>query len=112
MSRVLVTQPLGPSYLKGFQALLGPEYDLGVVSSLDLKEFAQRAQDAEVLLNMFRPINDELLQLAPHVKFVQQLTVGYDQLDFNALARRQILAANAPGSNTEPVAEHTILLML
>ena len=112
MSRVLVTQPLDPSQLKGFQALLGPDCDLGVVSSMDLNDFAQHAQDAEVLLNIFRPIHDELLQLAPHVRFVQQLTVGYDQLDFNALARRQILAANAPGSNTEPVAEHTILLML
>ncbi|BCL78576.1 2-hydroxyacid dehydrogenase [Ktedonobacteria bacterium brp13] len=112
MSRVLVTQPFDPSQLKGFQALLGPECDLGMVSSLDLKEFERLAQDAEVLLNIFRPIHDELLQLAPHVKFVQLLTVGYDQLDFKALARRQILAANAPGSNTEAVAEHTILFML
>lgn len=112
MSRVLLTQSLDAPLFKGLQALLGIESDLGMVSNLDLAEFARCAQDAEVLINAYRPVNAELLQRAPHVRFVQQIGAGYDNLDLATLARRSILVANTPGANANAVAEHTVLLML
>lgn len=112
MSRVLLTQPFDLFIFKNLQAVLGPDIDVGMVPSFDLADFARYAQDAEVLINFFQPLNDEKLRLAPHVGFVQQVSVGYDILDLTALAQRKILAANIPGSNADGVAEHTLLLML
>jgi glyoxylate reductase len=112
MSRVLLTQPFAPFVYNAIRDMLGPGIEVGIVSSFDLADFAHCAQDAEVLMNFGRPLNDELLLLAPRVRFVQQVSAGYDALDLTALAQRQIRAANAPGGNAEAVAEHTLLLML
>ena len=112
MSRILLTQPFSPLLVQGFQTALGADSNVGVVSSLDNAEFARYAHDAEVLINISRPINEELLHFAPHVRFVQQISAGYDLLDLPALAHRNILAANIPSGNAEGVAEHTLLLML
>jgi phosphoglycerate dehydrogenase-like enzyme len=59
-----------------------------------------------------RPIDAALLQLAPQVRFVQQLGAGYDNLDLTAIEAAGVQAANNPGWNTVTVAEHTLLLML
>ena len=112
MSQVLFTQVFPPIMYEGIQALLGSDIKVGMVANSDLTEFAQHAQDAEVLLNSSRPVNEELLRLAPRVGFVQQLSVGYEALDLPLLAQKKIFAANTLGSNADAVAEHTLLLML
>ncbi len=112
MSQILLTQPVSPVLYKSIQTALGSDIDVGMVASLDVAEFTRYAQNAEVLRNFGRPLNDGLLRLAPHVGFVQQVSVGYDSLDLTVLAQRKILAANVPGANAEAVAEHTLLLML
>ncbi len=112
MSRVLITQPFDPSFIAGLQNALGTESDVGMVPNLERTEFTRYAHDAEVLINFSRPIDEELLSFAPHVRFVQQVSAGYDLLDLPTLARKNILAANIPGGNADAVAEHTLLLML
>ncbi len=112
MSHVLVTQPVSLVLYHGIQAAFGSEIDVEMVSSFDIEEFARHAQDAKILLNFGRSVDEHLLRLAPRVEFVQQASVGYDCLDLKALAQRKILAANVPGANARAVAEHTLLLML
>jgi phosphoglycerate dehydrogenase-like enzyme len=75
-------------------------------------DFAAHAADADVLLVVFRKIDASTLALAPQVRFVQKLGVGYDNIDTAALATAGILVGHTPGANAVGVAEHTILLML
>lgn len=112
MSQILITQPFNALPLKSLQNALGANVSVGMVPSLDLADFERHAQDAEVLINLFRPLNEERLRLAPRVRFVQQMSAGYDLLDLEALKQRKILAANVPGANANAVAEQTLLLML
>ncbi len=112
MAKVVITQPIPQPTLEQWRATLGLTHELAMVTTLDETEFAHHAQDAEVLMNLYRKLDAALLRLAPRVRFIQQFSVGYDHLDLAAIARAGILLANTPGANTEAVAEHTILLML
>ena len=77
-----------------------------------------RAQDlakiAEVdaLVIGMEPVNDQILDAAPKLKIVQRLGVGYETLDLEAIAKRQIPACNIEGVNKEAVAEHSFALLL
>lgn len=75
-------------------------------------EFARCGRDADVVMSIRVKIDGHLLAIMPNVKFVQQMGVGYDNLDLAALEAAGIPAANNPGFNATTVAEHTLLLML
>jgi phosphoglycerate dehydrogenase-like enzyme len=94
------------------QALLPPGVEFDMVPTSEDADFAAHAADADVLLVVFRKIDASTLALAPQVRFVQKLGVGYDNIDTAALATAGILVGHTPGANAVGVAEHTILLML
>jgi phosphoglycerate dehydrogenase-like enzyme len=83
-----------------------------VVPTASEEDLAQRAAEADILLVLQRPVDAQVLALAPHVRFIQNLGVGYDNLDLAALHAAGVVAAYTPGANAQAVAEHTILLML
>lgn len=53
-----------------------------------------------------------LIEQAKHLKVIARVGVGLDNIDVEAASERGIRVINAPGSTTEAVAEHTLLLML
>ena len=58
-------------------------------------------------------IDGKLLDAAgAQLKVVANLAVGYDNIDVNACAQRDVLVANTPGVLTDAVAEHTFALMM
>jgi phosphoglycerate dehydrogenase-like enzyme len=112
MAKVVITQSVPPALLDQWRGVLGAEHQIEVSDSLDRAAFAHSASDAAALINLWHRVDAALLRLAPQVRFIQQLSVGYDHLDLAALAQAGVLLANTPGGNTSAVAEHTILLML
>jgi len=112
MMKVLLIQPLPAPVFDILQTALAGKAQVQMLSSIDETEFARAAATAEVLINGFGKLTARMLALAPKVRFVQQLGVGYDNLDLEAIRHAGILVANAPGVNTEAVAEHTVMLML
>ena len=89
--------------------LLVPIWMLYLLSEEDL---ARHAADAEILLVIHRKVDAHILSILPHVRFIQRVGVGYDNLDLEALQAAGLVAAYTPGANAIAVAEHTILLML
>jgi phosphoglycerate dehydrogenase-like enzyme len=89
--------------------ILEPVYaDFQAVASL-----APQLADAEIMLTTPRvPINDELMDLAPRLRFVQVPSVGYERVDVEATRRRGIPAAHVPGHNAISVAEHVYMVAL
>jgi phosphoglycerate dehydrogenase-like enzyme len=78
----------------------------------DVAKFASDLRDAEVLLHILRPVTEEVLRGAPRLRLVQKIGVGVDTIDLEAAQRRGVAVANMPGTNTQAVAEATLMLML
>jgi phosphoglycerate dehydrogenase-like enzyme len=112
MPRVLITTPFPEAMVQLFKKLVGEAVEVDFVTTPAEDEFLQKIAGADILVNGFRKIDAATLDKAPQVKFIQQIGVGYNNLDLALLRERGILAANTPGVNAESVAEHTILLML
>ncbi|HVR76029.1 MAG TPA: hydroxyacid dehydrogenase [Planctomycetota bacterium] len=102
-----VVHPDAISYLEesGCDAVVLPESDQAgslreIVSAVGL------VSNASLILD------DAVFRTAPLLKVVGRVGVGYDNVDVAAAARFGIRVVNTPLPVIEPVAEHTVLLML
>ncbi|NJN81435.1 MAG: D-2-hydroxyacid dehydrogenase [Caldilineaceae bacterium] len=74
-------------------------------------ELTEAIADAHVLVvsGFWR---NELLELAPKLRFIQSIGAGYDQFPLDELRSRGIRLASAAGVNRNAVSEHALALML
>jgi phosphoglycerate dehydrogenase-like enzyme len=112
VSKVLSTGPLPQALIDKGQKLLPDGVSFEAVPTLDKQTFAQLAADADILFVLHRRIDADLLALAPRVRLIQRVGVGYENIDIAATMAAGIPAAYTPGVNAGVVAEHTIMLML
>ena len=112
MPGVLLIDPLPAPLVERLRPAFPVTVPFNIVSSYSEEDLARYAAEAEILLVIHRRVDARLLSLLPHVRFIQRVGVGYDNLDLGALKAAGIVAAYTPGANAAAVAEHTILLML
>ena len=112
MPRILLIDPIPLSLVERMRPLFPAGIGLDMVSTLSEEDLARHAAETEILLVIQRKVDARLLSILPHVRFVQRVGVGYDNLDLEALQAAGVVAAYTPGANAVAVAEHTILLML
>jgi phosphoglycerate dehydrogenase-like enzyme len=110
MDKILVNAVLHPDGLRhleecGYLAVVVPEED---------PEGSRRAaaEAVGVAANASLPFDDAFFTLAPRLKVIGRVGVGYDNVDLEAARRRGIRVVNTPLSVIEPVAEHTFALFL
>lgn len=58
------------------------------------------------------PIDDEVLDAAPHLRAVCNCAAGFDNFDLDAITRRGVIATNTPEVSNESVADFAWALML
>ena len=111
-ARVLVTRRIAPEAL----ALLREQFD---VTQWDSSEPVPRDRllagvtGAQGLLALLTErIDSELLDLAPQLRIVANMAVGYDNVDLAAARRHGVIVTNTPGVLTETSAEFAFLLIL
>ncbi len=80
-------------------------------SAADVAALAAEVNPVAILSRQ-GPVTAAAMQAAPNLRLVARHGVGVDDVDVGEAARRGILVTRAPGSNTRPVAEHAIALML
>jgi phosphoglycerate dehydrogenase-like enzyme len=78
----------------------------------DHDKFEKELRDAEVLLHILKPVTEGVLSGAPRLRLVQKIGVGVNTIDLEAARSRGVAVANMPGTNTQAVAEATLMLML
>jgi D-3-phosphoglycerate dehydrogenase / 2-oxoglutarate reductase len=78
----------------------------------DLAAFVATHRVDAILTRGRGRITADLIDACPDLSVVARCGVGLDNIDVAAAARRAIPVIYAPGSTTNAVAEHTILLML
>src|SRR4029077_15017368 len=83
-----------------------------IVDETDKDTFCREMTDAEILLHVLEPITAAVIDAAPRLRLIQKIGVGVNTIDLDAARRRSIAVCNMPGTNTQAVAEMTLLLML
>src|SRR2546426_8270834 len=108
--RILVNAAMhadGIKYLEeaGYVPVVVPEGDPS-------QSYAAVVDCVGMVANASLPLTEAFLERAPLLKVVGRMGVGYDTVDLEACRRRGIRVVNTPLPIIEPVAEHTILLLL
>jgi len=83
-----------------------------VVDEDNKDRFRREMADADILLHVLEPVTAAEIEAAPRLKLIQKIGIGVNTIDLDAARRRGIAVCNMPGTNTQAVAEMTLLLML
>ena len=84
-----------------------------IAPDLEPKTVIELSRDAEAILFRAGPrCDDVILGACPHVRVVGRHGVGLDTVDLEAATRHGVAVVHAPGSNSQAVAEHALMLML
>jgi len=78
----------------------------------DRARYRTQLADSEVLWHLLDPVSDAVLEAAPALRLVQKIGVGVNTIDLESARRRGVAVCNMPGTNTQAVAEMTLLLIL
>jgi D-3-phosphoglycerate dehydrogenase len=80
-----------------------------VVKGINTKDL----EDTDALVvRTYTAVDEKLINSAPKLKYVVRCGVGLENVDLEACKSRGIKVINAPGSNADSVAEHTVLMIL
>ena len=77
------------------------------------EKLLEEAAQADALLTMVSdPINEEVLSKGEHLQVIANLAVGYDNIDVEAAAKRNIAICNTPDVLTDTTADLTFALLM
>lgn len=102
----------GPIHPDG-RALLESEARVVVCEDLTEDGMMRTAREASAILFRIQPrCSERLMAACPGLKVVGRHGAGLDTVDMAAATRLGIAVVHAPGSNSQSVAEHAMMLML
>jgi phosphoglycerate dehydrogenase-like enzyme len=89
------------------------ELEMDYAEMLTPAELAPKLAWAEaVFTNPRVPINDDFLDRAPNLKFIQLMSAGFERIDVESVQRHGVIVANSSGENADTVAEWTLMCMM
>lgn len=91
------------------------EHDVRFFKNIDPRtdnEFLDTLSEADGIIGLDLKVNHDLLENAPNLKIVSNVSVGYNNLDIKELTERNIMATNTPGILTDTVADMAFGLIL
>lgn len=94
---------------------LKDEYDVRVFrghNAHEDPEFLTFLGEAEGIIGLGFPGNRDLLEKAPNLKIISNISVGYNNLATDELTKRNIMGTNTPGVLTDTVADMVLGLMI
>jgi phosphoglycerate dehydrogenase-like enzyme len=90
--------------------------EAGVVAEIRVRDFSrplvQELAEVDVALPSNARFGPEEIAAAPRLLLIQQPAVGFEGIDVGAARTRGIPVCNAPGTNTDAVAQAALLLIL
>ena len=117
--RVLVTLSFDPKIIVGFDACLALLSDKGFTVDVDPRhrpletdELIPALQGVYAHVASAEVLSDDVMAMAPDLKIISRMGVGYDAIDVPAATKRGIALTITPGANADAVAEYTVALML
>jgi D-3-phosphoglycerate dehydrogenase len=89
-----------------------PGYSIDFAATYDPSEQTALVAAADAVLTGWTAVTGDMIRTAPRLKVIQKWGIGVDRIDLKAAAEAGVTVAIAAGSNANPVAEHTVMLML
>lgn len=94
--------------------------ELGKVDIYDRTSYAiwgkqviiNRCKDAEIVLTNKTPLDKEIIDSLPNLKYIGVMATGYNVVDVQAAKERGVIVTNIPTYGTAAVAQMTIALLL
>lgn len=80
--------------------------------TLSFEDTVARIADNDILILNKTPITEDVLAACPSIKLICILATGYNVVDCEAAAKRNIPVCNVPGYGTDAVAQFTFGLLL
>ena len=102
----------GPGLTSRLAALEREGLSVSVCAMSDHARFTELLPATEALWHLLEPVTAEVVSAAPRLRLVQKIGVGVNTIDLEAARRHGVAVCNMPGTNTQAVAEMTLLLML
>ncbi len=107
---ILISDPIGQS---GLDYLKKCGYSLTYNPTISPEELIDEIVEYDALVVRSRTrVTAELLEKTTKLKVIARSGTGVDTIDVVAATKKNIMVVNAPGANSEAVAEHTMALML
>lgn len=78
----------------------------------DRASFRHEMATAQALWHVLEPVTAEVIAASPSLRLIQKIGVGVNTIDLDAARAAGIAVANMPGTNSQAVAEHALMLML
>ena len=104
--------PAGPGLTRRLAALDDQGLSVSVCEPANRDRFRELLPGAEAIWHLLEPLTAEIIASAPRLRLIQKIGVGVNTIDLEAARRRGVAVCNMPGTNTQAVAEMTLLLML
>jgi len=89
-----------------------PGLTVQLVDEADTGGFDAALPKMQVLLHVLKPVSAAMIAAAPRLRLIQKIGVGVNTIDLDAARALGVAVCNMPGSNSQAVAEHTLMLML
>ena len=109
MSRVLVSDPIGPEGV----SLLETGAEVDVKTGMKPSELLETVGAYEALVvRSETKVNRDVIEAGRKLQVIARAGIGVDNIDLEAATGAGIAVVNAPTGNTVAAAEHTVALML
>lgn len=92
-------------------APLGKCGELVVYPLTSLEEMDERVKDVDVIVTNKVLLNENTLKHAQNLKFIALTATGFNNVDLDYMASREIGVANVAGYSTKSVAQHTFAML-
>lgn len=112
MMKVLLHHDASPGFRDALQTITPPDIRLVIVPEADNAAFAREVIDTDVILHVLLPLTPAMLAPARALRLIQKIGVGVNTIALDYAGARGIAVCNMPGTNSQAVAEHTLLFML
>ena len=104
--------PAGPDLTGRLAALEDRGLSVTACEPADRDRFRELLPTTEAIWHLLEPLTAEIIASAPRLRLIQKIGVGVNTIDLEAARRGDVAVCNMPGTNTQAVAEMTLLLML
>jgi len=87
-------------------------YEVEMSGEMDLLKEGKLPEADVILIRIYNRVDKAVLDKAGRLKAIVSCSVGLDHIEKDECTKRNIEIFNAPGSNSNAVAEHTVALIL
>ncbi len=94
------------------EMLKGKGFEIEFSSQTEVLKEGKLSAAEVIMLRIYNRVNKDALDRAKNLKAIISCGVGTDHIDVEECKRRGIQIFNAPGSNSNAVAEHAVALIL